>query len=263
MPEFAIEDRWIDSPWGRLFSRRWCPAAAPPNPPIVLLHDSLGCVTPWRDFPARLAATTQRQVIAYDRLGYGQSDPHPGRNPYDFIHAEPQRSFAALREVYQLERFALLGHSVGGGMAIACAAHYGEACEALISEAAQAFVEQRTLQGVRAARQAFAPQDQVERLAKYHGDKSAWVLSAWLDTWLAEDFAGWNLDAALRQVHSPLLALHGDSDEYGSAAHPQRIVALANGPTELALLPDCGHVPHKEQADQVLAYCRRWFARQG
>ncbi|RDZ28923.1 alpha/beta fold hydrolase [Lysobacter silvisoli] len=244
---------------GRLHAQRWRPTQSESGAPIVLLHDSLGCVALWRDFPSRLAQATGRSVIAYDRLGFGRSDPHPARLDKTFVHAEARQGFAALREALALERFVVFGHSVGGGMAVGCAAAYPDDCVALITESAQAFVEDRTVAGIQAARATFAEPGQLERLSKYHGDKAAWVLSAWIDTWLADDFAHWSLDDHLRQVRCPVLALHGELDEYGSHRHPERIAALSTGPATLRLLPGCGHVPHKEREAQVLAMVERWL----
>jgi pimeloyl-ACP methyl ester carboxylesterase len=204
----------------------------------------------WRDFPARLAETTGRSIIAYDRLGFGRSAPHPGRLSRHFVHDEARSGFQHLREALALERFVAFGHSVGGGMAIACAATHGDACQALITESAQAFVEDRTVAGILEARAVFAQPGQLERLARYHGDKAAWVLSAWIDTWLDPSFADWNLDEDLRRVRCPVLALHGDHDEFGSARHPERIAALTGG--RCLVLADCGHVPHREHASHVL-----------
>lgn len=255
MDNIPTQDLHVATGQGRLFVRQWSsPGTAAP---IVLFHDSLGCVELWRDFPARLAAATQRRVIAYDRLGFGRSDPHPDRLDRNFVHAEAHHGFGAVREALELERFAAFGHSVGGGMAVACAATFAEDCVALITESAQAFVEGRTLQGILEAQRGFAQLGQVERLAKYHGDKAAWVLSAWIDTWLAPDFANWNLDDALSDVRCPVLALHGDRDEYGSVRHPQRIAELTGG--QAMILEDCGHVPHREQRGRVIATVAQWM----
>ncbi|NUO76864.1 MAG: alpha/beta hydrolase [Lysobacter sp.] len=252
---------WIDTPQGRLYARRWrSPAGYADLPPIVLFHDSLGCVELWRDYPERLAYATGREVVAYDRLGFGRSDPHPDRLRADFIHDEARVGFAHVREQLGIGEFIAFGHSVGGGMAVGVAAAYPEHCRALITESAQAFVEDRTLAGIRAAKLAFAQPGQVERLQRYHGDKAAWALSAWIDTWLAPEFADWSLDDDLRQVHCPVLALHGDGDEFGSARHPERIVALSAGPSTMQLLEGCGHVPHRERADGVLDIVVRWLS---
>lgn len=218
----------------------------------MLFHDSLGSVELWRGFPAALAVRTRRPVIAYDRLGFGRSDPRNDKLGSGFVAEEAETFFPALREQLGLERCVLFGHSVGGGMAAHCAARFAENCEALITESAQAFVEDRTLAGIRAAQALFEDAAQLERLAKYHGDKTRWVLDAWIDTWLAPDFADWSLDAVLPHVTSPLLVIHGVDDEYGSARHPERIGRLAGGAARIEVMADTRHVPHREREAPVL-----------
>jgi len=246
-------EAWVTTPDGRLYvKQRGAPADDAARPPIVLLHDSLGCVGLWRDFPQRLAQATGNTVIAYDRLGFGQSDPHPGQLAPSFIQDEAHGGFAALIERLGLERFIVFGHSVGGGMAASIAAAYPDRCVGLITESAQAFVEEQTREGIRMAQAQFAAPDQMVRLEKYHGNKAQWVLDAWVNTWLSPAFAQWCLDDALLAVRCPVLAIHGGQDEYGSTAQPERIVTLAGAPARLALLPRCGHVPHREQEAAVL-----------
>lgn len=99
----------------------------------------------------------------------------------------------------------------------------------------------------------------MERLQRYHGDKAAWVLRAWVDTWLGADFADWSLDAVLPEVVCPMLSLHGEQDEFGSRAHPERFVAMAGGPAVMRMLPGCGHVPHREQGTVVLGEVLRFL----
>lgn len=258
MSSIASQDVHVSTPQGRLFARRWDPAARDADAaPIVLLHDSLGCVELWRDFPEQLAAATGRAVIAYDRLGFGRSDPNPATLTTGFVEAEARDGFQAVRQALGIGRFIAFGHSVGGGMGICCAATHPQDCDALITESAQTFAENRTLDGIRAAQRNFAEPGQLDRLKKYHGDKAAWVLSAWVDTWLSPAFADWKLDDALRQVKCPVLALHGEVDEYGSAAHPEIIARLTGG--KQALLENCGHVPHREQAHIVLDLAGQWL----
>lgn len=252
MSNLNTHEHWIDTAQGKLFAQEWAPLQAQ-GAPIVLLHDSLGCVALWREFPAQLAQTTGHRVIAYDRLGFGRSDAHPGSLRLGFVEDEAQQGFTALREHFGIGDFIVFGHSVGGGMAVACAAVFASQCVGLITESAQAFVEARTLEGIRVADQQFAEPGQLQRLERYHGGKAEWVLRAWVDNWLSEHFAGWSLDAVLPQVRCPLLSLHGDNDEFGSPAHPERLVALAGGPGLMRLLQGCGHVPHREQAERVLA----------
>lgn len=255
-------DHWVCLPQGRLFVRTWMPLQATGSP-IVLFHDSLGSVVLWRGFPAALAERANRPVIAYDRLGFGHSDPRADTLGPGFVADEAETVFPALRAQLGIGRFVAFGHSVGGGMAVHCAARYREDCEALITESAQAFVEDRTLAGIRAAQQLFADPAQVERLGRYHGDKTRWVLSAWIDTWLAPTFADWSLDAVLPQVACPVLVIHGAADEYGSVRHPEKIGRLAGGPVRVEVLADTRHVPHREREPAVLGLVAAFLAAPG
>jgi pimeloyl-ACP methyl ester carboxylesterase len=260
MHHVSTEQYWINTPQGCLFAQCWSTDKAQ-NAAIVLMHDSLGCVALWRDFPERLARTSGRRVIAYDRLGFGRSAACPGELPPSFVEDEATSGFQAVCDHFDLSQFVVFGHSVGGGMAICCAASHPERCQAVITESAQAFVETATLDGIRQAERQFAEPGQAERLHKYHADKSRWVLRAWVDTWLSDAFSDWSLDAQLRRVGCPMLVLHGDRDEYGSTHQPERIAAIAGGPVSVEILPDCGHVPHREYPDAVLTTVHAFLQR--
>jgi len=260
MQPISTRQHWISTPHGHLYAQCWSPVEVR-GAPIVLLHDSLGCVALWRDFPERLAQASGRRVIAYDRLGFGRSAVHPGTLTLGFVEDEATGGFQALCEQLDLSDFVVLGHSVGGGMAVACAAAHSQACQGLITESAQAFVDAETLEAIRTADRQFAEPGQLQRLQKYHGEKAHWVLRAWVDTWLSEAFSPWNLDARLLQVHCPLLVLHGDRDEYGSLHHPRRLAERARGSVNLHVFENCGHVPHREQPDAVLAVIGEFLAR--
>ncbi len=255
-PSILSSDQWVDHPRGRIFVRAWTPSstadASTPDSPIVLFHDSLGCVELWRDFPAELAAATGRRVIAYDRLGFGKSDPRAERPSLDFVAEEARDCFPVLREQLGIGRFIAFGHSVGGGMAIHCAAAFGADCDALITESAQMFAEDRTLQGIAEAKEQFKDAQQLRRLERYHGDKARWVLEAWTENWLHPDFAAWSLTGVLPEVTCPVLAIHGIHDEYGSTRHPQLIGQLCAGPARVEILEDTFHVPHRERPGVVL-----------
>ncbi|MPV69741.1 alpha/beta fold hydrolase [Burkholderia sp. BE17] len=260
MTDSLTEETIVETPQGRLFAKRWrarpvqdAAGASGPAAPIILLHDSLGCVDLWRDFPALLANATQRDVIAYDRLGFGRSDRHPGKLGTTFVRDEAGHAFEAVLEQLGVDAFVAFGHSVGGGMAVGCAAVHPERCRALVTVAAQAFVEDRTLAGIRDAALQFDEPGQLDRLARYHGDKAGWVLRAWVDTWLSPAFRDWNLDDELPRVQCATLAIHGEDDEYGSDVHPKRIAARVAGPSSFLLLAGCGHMPHRERTDDVLA----------
>jgi len=243
----------VATPSGALFVRRWFPQHCAANGPvIVLFHDSLGSVELWRDFPRQLCQRSGLQVVAYDRLGFGHSAVRTERLPLDFIADEARTFFPMLRQALGIERFIAFGHSVGGGMASACAARHGQDCVALISESAQAFVEARTLQGIAQAKAGFQQEGQLQRLARYHGDKAQWVLDAWTETWLGEAFADWTLERSAGPITCPTLVLHGDLDEYGSLAQPARLAALAGAQGRVVILGGCHHVPHREEPQRVL-----------
>ena len=245
-------DHRVAVPGGDLFARAWLPPGAAAGPAFLLFHDSLGSVELWRDFPAALAAATGRRVVAYDRLGFGRSDAHPGRLAPTFVQDEADEAVPRVCDALGLDAIVPLGHSVGGGMAVAAAARWPGRCPAVVTIAAQSFVEPRTLDGIRAARERFADPEALGRVARRHGSKARWVLDTWIGTWLSPAFAGWSLDAELRALAAPVLAVHGDDDEYGSPAHPRRIAAHAGAGARVVLLEGVGHVPHREQPARVL-----------
>jgi pimeloyl-ACP methyl ester carboxylesterase len=247
----VVTDVQLPVPGGSVFARQWHPNHDA-REPILLLHDSLGSVALWRDFPNALAQATGRMVVAYDRLGFGRSTPRTAAPTCNFIHEEAELYFPALVQALDIPACLLYGHSVGGAMALTMAALHPDHCKVVITEAAQAFVEPRTLAGIQEAQAAFAEPQQFARLTKYHGSKAGWVLDAWTKTWLAPEFAAWSLDPYLTKVHCPVLAIHGDADEYGSNEFPRRITEGISGPAHMAILTACGHVPHREKAREVL-----------
>lgn len=255
MDAIETRDELVDVPGGQVFVRTWAPpgaADATCGPPVVLLHDSLGSVELWRDFPARLAERLGRRVIAYDRLGFGRSTPRTEPIPLTFIRDEAEVHFPALRRALGLGEYVLFGHSVGGVMSLLAAATGREPVIAVVSESAQPFVEERTREGIRRAQRGFAEPDQFARLTRWHGERAAWVLASWTDTWLSPAFDHWTIADELPRVRCPVLVIHGDQDEYGSVAFPEMIGARVGGPVEMAVLPGCGHVPHRERTDDVL-----------
>lgn len=244
----------------QLFARVWTPENKNGAAPIVLLHDSLGSVALWRDFPAALCQATGRFVIAYDRLGYGQSDARRELPAHDFIREEATIYFPELKQQLGLDQFVVFGHSVGGAMALLIAAHFPESCEAVITESAQAAVEEQTRQGIRAAKKAFQQPGQLERLKKYHGEKAQWVLDAWTEVWLSPEFSDYSIAPDLPSVTCPVLVIHGSEDEYGSRQFPEMIAAGVDGPAELHLLEGVGHVPHREVAEDVVGMVGKFLA---
>ncbi|NTF44452.1 alpha/beta fold hydrolase [Rhizobium rhizogenes] len=257
MSEINESEHWIESPGGRLFAKSWTPRDPVSDVPLILFHDSLGCVALWRQFPQSLAETLNRRVIAYDRLGFGRSDRRTDVLSNNFVATEAEQYVPLLCEALSIDEFIACGHSVGGGMAVWAGARLLRQCRGVITIAAQAFVEDRTLAGIRAAEKDFESPESISRLAKYHGDKAEWVLHAWIDTWQRPEFADWSLDAALQAIRCPQLAIHGEHDEFGSLAHPRRI---AGEHGECRILPGVGHTPHKECPALLVEVIESWLA---
>lgn len=256
----TTDEHWIDHSCGKLFARRWRATPTGDAAPLVLFHDSLGCVALWRDFPALLCAASGRDIIAYDRLGFGQSDACTHPLSLTFVEDEAALFLPSLISHFGLERFVAVGHSVGGGMAVHAAARFPTRCVGLVTESAQAWVGPETVAGIRSAAQAFADPGQFSRLQKYHGRRARWVLDAWIETWLDPLFTGWSLDAALPSVQCPLLAIHGQLDEYGSPEHPAHLADSSGGPAQVHILPANGHVPHRERAGEVTRLVAQFLA---
>jgi len=193
-----------------------------------------------------------RPVVAYDRLGFGRSSARAELPSKRFIREEAETFFPKVLEALRIDRFFVFGHSVGGGMAVACAVHLPDRCKGVITESAQMFVEQRTLDGIRQAQDMFSIPSNYEKLEKYHGKKTRWVLDAWTKTWLSPEFADWSLEIELVKMKCPVLVIHGDEDEYGSVAFPRAIAKAAGGPSKLHIIPGCGHVPHRAIPGEII-----------
>lgn len=258
MPDVVVHDQLVPVPGGEIFVRTWTPemtsaGGAVHAAPLVLLHDSLGSVDLWRDFPKRLARAVQRPVIAYDRLGFGRSSARHEPPSLRFIDEEAEVYFPAVRQALGFSNFALFGHSVGGGMSIVIAATMPDFCEHVISESAQSFLEPHTLDGIRAAKRQFENPAYFAKLTRFHGDKAQWVLDAWTETWTSPAFNDWTLDPYLSLLRCPTLVIHGDADEFGSVAFPQRIARGVQGASQLEIIAGCGHVPHREQPGRIVS----------
>lgn len=262
MSNITTTEQYIDIESKQIYLKRFQPLISTNKAPIILLHESLGSVALWKDFPAILAKETSREVIAYDRLGFGLSSALTTKLADDFVWQEAQDGFAVLIQSFDLDQFIVLGHSVGGGMALGVAATYPKQCQAVISLSAQAAVETVTLDGIQAAKINFQKPELYQRLAKYHAEKTQWVLDAWTETWLSPSFAHWNLDQVLARVHCPVQVIHGAEDEYASLAQPERIASQVQGHSELCILNDCGHFPHQQKAADVVDMINRFIATQ-
>ena len=261
--KMQISESWIDLNTinAKLYVKVWQPERFKSDIPIILLHDSLGSVQLWRDFPEELAKVTEQKVIAYDRLGFGQSSIHTNTLAVDFVSTEATEAFAEILQQLNIQNFMIMGHSVGGGMASCCAAYYQDRCKALITMSAQSMVEELTLSGIREAKEIFKQDGQLDRLKKYHGEKAQWVLDAWTETWLSEAFKHWTLDEYLQKIQCPMLIIHGELDEYGSLNQPQQYIKSSPAPSQLYIMENTHHMPHKEKPGEVLAVVTQFLEK--
>lgn len=230
------------------------------KPTIVFLHDSLGSVQLWRDFPAKLAAATECNVLAYDRLGYGKSFPMPTHvRPVNYMELEADLLNDLLTEL-NITNAILFGHSDGGTIALIAAAKYPKRIKAVICEAGHIFVEDITLKGVYDAWEAYKTTNLPERLQKYHGDKVEMLFKAWTETWTRDDYRTWNIEYLLKDIICPLLFIQGEKDEYGTLDQLEKTVSQVSGIAEKYIIPDIGHTPHKEAPELILKRSTEFIA---
>ena len=222
------------------------------RPTLVFLHDSLGCIQLWRNFPEKLAEATACNALIYDRLGYGRSAPAgPEKREKDYLEKEAHVLVKVLQKA-GIQQAILFGHSDGGSIALIAAAEYPELINGIITEGAHVFVEDITLAGIREAVKAYETTSLPQKLAKYHGNKTEWVFYAWTDTWLSPRFRDWNIEQYLPKIKCPVLVIQGGEDEYGSIRQVEAIVEQVKGPAEQLIIAGAGHSPHKEAAEVTL-----------
>ena len=237
---------------GRL-EAAWIGPSPDKAPTLIFLHEGLGCVALWRDFPVRLAKMTGCGALVYSRLGYGGSAPCPLPREVDFMHHE---GLVVLPEVIRqtgIHDHLLVGHSDGGSIALIHAG--GSPCPGLkgiVTLAAHVFCEDLTRRSIEAARDRYLNGDLKARLSPYHGENTDCAFWGWNDVWLDPDFRQWTIDAFLPAIHAPVLAIQGEKDPYGSQDQIDVIQRKAGGPVAVEVIPDCGHAPHLEKADAVL-----------
>ncbi|WP_378188202.1 alpha/beta fold hydrolase [Aquimarina sp. W85] len=229
---------------------------------LVFLHDSLGCIELWRDFPEQLAQLTNCNAIVYDRQGYGKSDPAIiDSRDRDYLTKEAHTLFKILNSLH-LKSCILFGHSDGGSIALLAAAIYPNTFEAIITEGAHVFVEDKTLDGIIRAKQAYKTTSLKSKLEKYHGSKTNSVFKLWTETWLSKDFKKWDITGYLKKIQCPTLVIQGYDDEYGTEHQVMAIInmhPLQNA--EAYMIPKTGHSPHKECPELVLLKVQQFISK--
>jgi pimeloyl-ACP methyl ester carboxylesterase len=237
-----IESQWLNT------------VADPSRPLIVFLHEGLGSLKQWRDFPAQLCEAAGCRGLVFSRPGYGRSTPRTEAWPQDYLQRQTRELLAPYFDALGLqdERLFLFGHSDGASLALLFAAYFPERVCGLVAMAPHLFVEPITIEGLQAAKKAYEEGPVLKRaLARHHADTDS-AFYGWNDAWLGPDFGRWNIEADLRSLACPVLAMQGVSDEYATLdqIHAVRRIWPA---TQLCELTECGHSPQRDQPERVIA----------
>jgi pimeloyl-ACP methyl ester carboxylesterase len=223
----------------------WVGAAQSRHPPLVFLHEGLGSVAMWKDFPARLCETHGLRGLVFSRYGYGRSTPKPADERWtpEFMHQQAHEVLPALFDALGIERPWLFGHSDGGSIALLHAARFNVA--GIVVVAPHIKVEDVSIASIEQARAAYATTDLRARLGRYHADPDS-AFRGWNDAWLNPAFRDWNIEDELATIRCPVLAVQGEDDEYGTLAQVRGIAAKLPK-TRLLVIAKCGHSPHRDQ----------------
>jgi pimeloyl-ACP methyl ester carboxylesterase len=231
----------------------------PTRPNLVMLHEGLGSIAMWRDFPHRLAHATSSNVVVYSRYSYGNSDPLGAPHAVRYMHDEALITLPTLLHALNVERPFLVGHSDGASIALICAGAGIVPLRGAVLLAPHVFVEEISIASIAAAKRAYEATDLRNRLARYHADVDG-AFRGWNDIWLHPDFRVWNIEEYLQHITCPLLAIQGEDDEYGSMEQVRR-VARGAPDVETIALKDCRHSPHRDQPEAVLEAIARFVDR--
>jgi len=228
------------------------------RPTLVFLHEGLGSVAMWRDFPARVARATKLGAVVYSRLGYGRSEPLREPRTARYLHDEAEIVLPEFLDRLEIERPILIGHSDGGSIALIHAGIAARPPVAVVTLAAHVLVEDISVASIAAAREKFETTDVRAKLARHHADVDG-VFWGWNHVWLSPEFRAWNIEEYLPRIQCPVLAIQGEDDEYGTMEQMRRIGAKVSD-VRLLKLPNCRHSAHKDQPDAVIEAIARFVA---
>ena len=220
---------------------------------LVFLHEGLGCVSMWKDFPEKLAEKTGCGALVYSRFGYGKSDPCELPRTSDFMHEEGLDVLPRIIEQTGIREHILIGHSDGGSIGLIYAGGIRPASlKGVVSIAAHVFCEQITVDSIRKARTEWERGNLKEKLHRYHMKNTETAFKGWNEVWLDPAFMEWNIEEYLFTIKVPVLAVQGEEDPYGTRAQVDSIVRNCRGRAHPLLIPGCGHAPHIEKKDLLL-----------
>ena len=228
------------------------------NATIVMLHEGLGSVAMWKDFPQRIAEATSCSVLVYSRYGHGKSNRLAEKRSVDFMHHEAKVVLPELLGQFEVHRPILLGHSDGASIALIYAGAWPQRVRGIVLEAPHVFVEDFGLRSTIAIRMLYESTDLPKKLGRYH-DHVDEMFRGWNDIWLDPQFRAWNIEEYLPTITCPVLVIQGEEDEYGTVAHVEAIQRKVPG-TQGLILPRCGHSPHRDQRDLTLQVITKFVA---
>lgn len=222
------------------------------TPFIVLMHEGLGCLSLWRDFPQRVVEATGLPVLAYSRAGYGHSQAADLPRPLDYMTREATVVLPDILKVLGGREFILLGHSDGATISAEYAGRIDDVrLKGVVLMAPHFFTEPTGLSAIANARRQFADGDMKARMAKYHRDAEA-TFAGWNDAWLHPEFRNWNVSHVLDGIRVPVLAIQGVEDQYGTLAQIETVKRRCPASVSVAILEDCRHSPHFDQPTATL-----------
>ena len=228
------------------------------TPSLVLLHEGLGCVGLWGDFPARLAEATGRTVFAYSRAGYGGSSPVALPRPLDYMQREAKDSLPRVLDAIGFQCGALIGHSDGASIAAIHGGALRDPRVRAISLIAPHFVvEEMTVAAIERAREAYATGDLRRKLTRWHANVDV-AFRGWNDAWLDPKFRAWDITAYLPAIAAPVQIIQGEDDPYGSERQIEVARKELSKPADVVMLSGVGHAPHKEAPEAALEHITRF-----
>ena len=234
-------------------------ASDPARPTLVFLHEGLGSITTWREFPLQVAEATGCAAVVYSRYGYGNSDLLTAPFRVDYMHREALETLPELLAKLGLVQPILIGHSDGASIALIYSGAH-DAVRGLAVLAPHVFVEDLSVRSIAEAQVAFETTELPEKLGRHHADPRR-TFYGWNDIWLHPDFRRWNIEAFLPRIDCPVLAVQGRDDQYGTMAQVDAIAAQVVGPCEIVRLADCGHSLHRDQPEQTVAAVAEFVRR--
>jgi pimeloyl-ACP methyl ester carboxylesterase len=228
-------------------------------PELVFLHEGLGSVSQWKDFPARVAAATGCPVTVYSRYGSGKSDVLGEARSVRYMHDEALNVLPDLLAQLSIEDPILIGHSDGASIALIYAGAHDQV-RGLVVLAPHVFVEDLSVASIAEAKVKFETTNLPEKLARHHRDaeRTFW---GWNDIWLHPEFRSWNIEEYLPRITCPILAIQGLNDQYGTIAQVEAIRRQSGGPVELLALAECKHSPQRDQPEATLEAIAKFVER--